>query len=168
MVNGERLIVRTIRPNDTAALIRMHERLSTDSIYRRYFGARPVLSGKDAHRFTHLLEVGRGALVAETAAGELVAVSRYEGSATSDAAEIAAIVQDTYQGHGLGRTMLAGLVELARSAGLKYLVADVLEENRPMLGLLRSLGLQVVSTVRDASVITITLALDPATGARSG
>src|SRR4051812_34175012 len=61
---GTRLGVRPIRPGDADALVALHARLSADTIYRRYFGARPHLSTADVDRFTRVDGHVRFALVA--------------------------------------------------------------------------------------------------------
>jgi len=138
---GDRLRVRPIRATDAQALVALHARLSADTIYRRYFGARPRLSPADVDRFTRVSEDWRFALVAVREPAELVAVARYEGSAAGSTAEIAIVVDDAVQHQGIGRALFARLAEVARVRGLTALVADVLDGNEPMLRLLRSSGL---------------------------
>lgn len=162
LTGGDTLVVRPIRPEDGPALLAMHARLSTDTIYRRYFGARPHLSPADVTRFTVLPEAWRFALVA-TRGTDLVAVARYEGTPGGATAEIAVVVDDALQHHGVGRAVLERLADVARARGLTSLVADVLPDNAPMLGLLRRLGLPM-RQVRAPDSITVTLdlgVLDP-------
>jgi GNAT superfamily N-acetyltransferase len=139
--DGTRLLVRPIRPEDAGALVAMHARLSKDTIYRRYFGARPRLSPAEVDRFTRLPEPWRFALVAVREPAELVAVARYEGSEGGHTAEIAIVVDDALQRQGVGRALFHRLAEVARANGLTTLVADVLDDNRSMLDLLRTAGL---------------------------
>src|SRR3954454_21209785 len=86
--DGIRLVVRPIRPEDADALVALHARLSADTIYRRYFGARPHLSPADVDRFTRVDGRARFALVAMRGPGvpgelppAMVGVARYEGRA---------------------------------------------------------------------------------------
>jgi GNAT superfamily N-acetyltransferase len=71
--------------------------------------------------------------------GEIVAVVRYEREAGTDGAEYAALVEDRFQGRGLGIGLTRQLIEAARERGIGRLHALVMRENRVMLGLLRSL-----------------------------
>src|SRR4051812_18000243 len=123
--DGARLVVRPIRPADAEALVALHARLSADTIYRRYFGARPHLSPTDVDRFTRVDGRARFALVAmrET---DLVAVARYEGRPGESTAELAVVVDDALHHQGVGRLLLERLVDVAREAGLGVLAADVL------------------------------------------
>ncbi|WP_214370548.1 GNAT family N-acetyltransferase [Pseudonocardia sp. H11422] len=139
--DGSRLVIRPICPVDAAALVALHARLSADTIYRRYFGARPHLSPGDVDRFTRIPERWRFALVAVRGPGDLVAVARYEGRPGATSAEIAVVVDDALHHQGVGRGLLGRLVDVARERGLEALVADVLSRNAPMLGLLRAIGL---------------------------
>jgi GNAT superfamily N-acetyltransferase len=154
--NGMSLEVRPIRPTDADALVALHARLSADTIYRRYFGARPHLSPADVDRFTRVDGRARFALVA-VHGPDLVAVARYEGRAGEQGAELAVVIDDAMQHQGIGRLMLERLVDVAREAGLGTLEADVLAGNAAMLGLLRTLGLP---QARECDGETVTVSID--------
>jgi GNAT superfamily N-acetyltransferase len=156
--DGTSLLVRPIRPGDAGALVALHARLSTDTIYRRYFGVRPHLSPADVLRFTNVDGRARFALVG-VRDGDLAAVARYEGDPAATTAEIAVVVDDALQHRGvgrllLGRLLLGRLVDIAHENGFATLTADVLAGNRAMLGLLRALGLPQ-RTKRDMEVTTV-------------
>lgn len=155
--NGTAIVVRPIRPNDAEALVALHGRLSADTIYRRYFGARPHLLPDDVDRFTRVDGRARFALVG-TRNADLVAVARYEGRPGERSAELAVVVDDALQHHGVGRLLLERLVDVARLAGLIEIVADVLAGNAAMLGLLRRLGLPQRSS-SDSGTVTVTIDL---------
>jgi RimJ/RimL family protein N-acetyltransferase len=151
--DGSRLELRPIRPEDAEALLALHARLSADTIYRRYFGARPHLAATDVERFTRVDGRYRFALVA-VRGSDLVAVARYEGRPGERSAEIAVVVDDALQHHGIGRLVLERLSDVACEAGLDELVADVLAGNAAMLGLLRTLGLPR-RTETDGDTVTV-------------
>ena len=67
-------------------------------------------------------------------------------------------VIDPYQGHGLGTILMHHITSLARGAGLRDLVAEVLPENAPMLKVMEKSGLPM-TTNRDAGVVHVTLSL---------
>jgi ribosomal protein S18 acetylase RimI-like enzyme len=60
-------------------------------------------------------------------------------------AEIAFVVVDAYQGQGVGTILMRHLAVLARDAGLKELIAEVLPENSAMLKLFRKFGFKTAS-----------------------
>ncbi|TFV77645.1 GNAT family N-acetyltransferase [Blastococcus sp. CT_GayMR19] len=154
--DGTPLEVRPIRPADGDALVALHARLSADSIYRRYFGARPHLAPADVERFTRVDGRARFALVAMRGT-DLVAVARYEGRPGERSAELAVVIDDALQHQGLGRLMLERLVDVGREAGLHTIVADVLTGNAAMLGLLRTLQLP---QRRESDGETVTVSID--------
>ncbi len=135
--------VREIRAEDAAALQRLVGRSSAHSIELRFFGPMKELSDQMARRFAEVDGMDRFALVAldPDDADEIVGVVRYEREEGKDGAEYAALVEDRFQGRGLGIGLTRQLIEAARERGIKRLHALVLRENEGMLHLLRSLGL---------------------------
>ena len=131
--------VRPIGPDDGEALRAFHARLSPESIVLRFFGPHPRLSDAEVERFTHVDGVDRVALVAERAS-QIVAVARYDRTPGSDEAEVAFVVDDAYQGRGLGTLLLQRLADAARAQGIRRLVADTLSENFRMLNVFRDGG----------------------------
>ena len=141
MRDGTCVPVREIRAEDAAALQRLVGRSSERSIELRFFGPMKELSDEMARRFAEVDGVDRFALVAldPEDENEIVAVVRYEREGGTDGAEYAALVEDRFQGRGLGIGLTRRLIEAARERGIRRLHALVLRENRRMLGLLRSL-----------------------------
>ena len=90
---------------------------------------------------------------------QIVGVVRYDRQET-DAAEFALVVEDRLQHHGVGSALFRALVEAARRRGIRTLQADILAENRPMLGLLRESGLPMRSR-RSGAAIRVELDLAP-------
>ncbi len=114
--DGTVFSVRTIRPDDASALQRFHGRLSERSIYLRFFGPMKELSDEKARYFAHTDSIDHFALVAldPDEPDEIVAVARYDREAGSDRAEYAALVEDLWQGRGVGVSLTHQLVEAAR------------------------------------------------------
>jgi GNAT superfamily N-acetyltransferase len=156
--DGERIGVRPIRLADGDQLAGLHARLSPDSIYRRYFGFKSMLSPAEILRFTGISEEWRFALVGVRSTGELAGVARYEGQASGTDAEIALIVDDALHHRGLGSRLLQRLVDVAVVSGLTSLTAVVLASNRPMLHMLAALQLPSTSA-RDSGSIEVRLQL---------
>lgn len=140
--DGTAIPIRPIQPDDAPALQRFHRRLSEGSIYLRHFGAVPELSDERARYFTRLETPDRFALVAldPEQPVEIVAVVRFDREPGTDRAEYAALVEDRWQGRGIGRALTERLVETARERGVRCLYALVLPENRRMIRILRGLG----------------------------
>ncbi len=133
--------MREIRLEDAAALRRLVGRSSERSVELRFLGPMRELSEEKARRFAEVDGRDRFALVALDPEDEdaIVGVVRYERVRGTDEAEYAALVEDRFQGRGLGIGLTRRLIEAARKRGIERLQALVLRENRGMLGLLRSL-----------------------------
>jgi GNAT superfamily N-acetyltransferase len=141
--DGTCVPVRGIRVDDAAALQRLVGRSSERSIQLRFFGYLKNLTDESARHFADVDGVDRFALVAldPEDPDEIVAVVRYEREGESGAAEYAALVEDRFQGRGLGIGLTRRLIEAARENGIGRLHAMVMRENIGMLSLLRSLDL---------------------------
>ncbi len=135
--------MREIRAEDAPALRRLVGRSSERSIELRFFGPVKELSEEEARRFAEVDGKDRFALVAldPEDEDEIVAVVRYEREGDTDGAEYAVLVEDRFQGRGLGSGLTRCLIEGAKERGIKRLHALVLRENGRMLRLLQSLGL---------------------------
>jgi RimJ/RimL family protein N-acetyltransferase len=141
--DGTRVPVRPVRPGDAAALQRLVGRSSPRSVELRYFGPLKGLSDAQARRFAEVDGRNRFALVAldPEDPGEIIGVVRYEREGERASAEYAALIEDRFQGRGLGIGLTRHLIEAARENGIRRLYALVMRENRRMLHLLHSLDL---------------------------
>jgi GNAT superfamily N-acetyltransferase len=137
-----RFRVRPIRPDDVTALVQFHERLSDRSCYLRYFSLHRHLSPKEAERFTRVDYRDRLALVAEHD-GRINAVGRYDRRPETAEAEVAFVVADECQHHGIGSLLLDELASAARDRGITNFVADTLDENLTMLRVFTHSGFPV-------------------------
>jgi GNAT superfamily N-acetyltransferase len=73
-------------------------------------------------------------------------------------AEVAFAVDDPHQGLGIATRLMRHLVAIAREAGLRELIAEVLSDNAPMLKVFERCGL-AATTHREGGVVHVTLAL---------
>lgn len=129
--DGRHVSVRSIEPEDAAALVRFHEALSEQSKRFRFFSPHPHLTEEEIRRFTQVDGDHREAFVA-THAGEIVGVGRFDATA-SGTGEVAFVIRDDWQGIGLGSLLLRYLGGWARAKGITKFEADVLGDNRAML-----------------------------------
>ena len=85
------------------------------------------------------------ALAATTMLGgeTLTGVARYVLEKDGRSAEFAIVIADSWQGRGIGKRLLAKLIDIARQRSLKRLYGDILATNRPMLELVRKLGFKL-------------------------
>jgi acetyltransferase len=183
--DGGAVRLRPIRSDDAKRLQAFHGRLSRDSIVMRFFSPLPVLSDERAAYFATVDYDRRLAIVAVEPAAAIdrpgshgqadaidragddeliVGVARYD-RAGDDRAEIALIVEDRVQHHGIGSALFWALVDAARKRGIVTLTAEVLAENRRMLRLLRESGLPMRSR-RDGTALRVELDLPPSPAGR--
>jgi RimJ/RimL family protein N-acetyltransferase len=156
--NGRRVEIRAIRPDDEAALTATVAGLSAGSLHRRFFSVKRNFSEQEKAFFLNVDFVDHVALVAELKDGErrtIVGGARYIVTAPATA-EVAFAVVDEFQRQGLGTLLMRHLLALARDAGLKTFVAEVLPANTPMLKVFAQSGVEV-QTRRDAGVVHVTM-----------
>lgn len=137
--DGTELRLRPIRPEDAPRLVGFYDRLSRHSAYQRFFSVMKRLPPDWARLLATVDYRRRLALVAERGpadAPEIEAVARYEPTDDPGTAEVAFVVQDGYQGRGLGVILLRQLLEAAEARGIRRFCAYVLADNARMLDLL--------------------------------
>lgn len=137
--DGSRVRLRPIRPDDAPRLIDLYSRLSEDTAYQRFFTVMRRLPVDWAHYLSNVDYRERLAIVAEPDPPEppgLIAVARYEPSDRTGAAEVAFVVQDAWQGKGIGTILLHDLLGAAAARGIERFRAYVLSTNVRMLDLL--------------------------------
>ena len=161
--DGGTVHVRPIRPDDGGRLEALHGRLSSESIYLRFFSAHPRLSAREVEHFTHVDHETRFALVA-LLGDDMVAVVRYDGWPGRTDAEVALVVDDAHQGRGIGTVLLEHLAAAARERGITEFRANVLPSNRRMLSVFRSAGFRTARQLADG-VVDVVLAIDAVEGA---
>lgn len=149
--HGERYHLRPIRPDDAAALVGFHQHLSARSVYLRFFSFHPALSAAEVARFTRVDYVNRLALVA-TAEHRLIAVGRFDRTLGDTEAEVAFVVADEYQHHGIGSLLLDELARAARQRGVHTFRAETLCENKAMLDVFHHSGFPVNSSIEFGTV----------------
>ena len=156
--NGQHVKMRSQRPPDRKDLEAAIARMSDESLYRRFFGAKRHFSEKEAEYFLNIDFVNHVALVAvahENGKPAIIGAARYVVVQPGQA-EVAFGVVDQYQGQGLGVALMRELVTVARQAGISELIADVLVSNLAMLKVFEKSGLQMI-TKRDGPVVHVAL-----------
>jgi len=171
--DGMPVTIRPIRPEDEPLLVKFHETLSERSVSLRYF--HPMkLSTRVAHdRLTRICFIDYDremALVADhkdpwTGSSEVLGVgrlSRRRGG--GDDAEFAVLVNDQYQGRGLGTELGRRLLDVARAEGIARVVAEILPDNREMQRVCEKLGFTLSRALDEAVVRAVIEPKDPGPG----
>jgi acetyltransferase len=146
VLHAHSVTVRPLQREDTDLELRFGLGLSQETRYSRFFGG--VRFTPDLLATLVNVDFSRDiALVATTTVeGQEtpVGVARYVLLPDRNRAEFAVTVADAWQGCGVGRMLLARLVEIARERGLQRLVGETLATNQPMIRLAVTLGFKVV------------------------
>jgi acyl-CoA synthetase (NDP forming)/GNAT superfamily N-acetyltransferase len=141
--DGRTVHIRPITPADKDLLVDFYGRVSDISKYYRFFSPMPTLSERDVARFTEVDYVDRVAFVL-TLRGRLIAVGRYDVTQPGEA-EVAFLVEDAYQGRGIGQLLLEHLAQAGRERGVNIFRAEVLPDNARMIQTFRDAGYRVAS-----------------------
>jgi RimJ/RimL family protein N-acetyltransferase len=134
------LTIRPVAEEDLGLVRRMFERSSPETRYLRFFSGG---TNVPEHILRRLVEVDhrcREAVVG-IVDGEVIGLASYDRTAEHpDSAELAVVVEDGWQRHGVGARLVREVVRLARHRRVGVVVANVLSENQRALRLVRRLS----------------------------
>ncbi len=154
LADGTTITIRPARADDYQAVKHLHEVMSQDNLYLRFFSMNRQAAEQEARRVSRQEGPGHGALLGFLG-DELVGVASYEsapGTAEPESAEVAFAVADGMHGRGVATLMLEHLVSLAREHGVRVLTASTLPENIAMLRVFADAGLTVTRRLDDGVV----------------
>jgi acyl-CoA hydrolase/RimJ/RimL family protein N-acetyltransferase len=142
---GETVLVRPVRLSDEPAIQDLFYMLSDESTYRRFMGYKRVHSHEEMQQLCDLDYTSKMALVACAGEdhGEIVAMARYDVDPSTSLADIGFVVNDAWQGKGIGSILFRRMREIAAASGLAGFTADALADNKPMLRMFQKSGLEV-------------------------
>jgi acetyltransferase len=162
MPGGGRFTLRPVQPDDADMLQSFVRKLSDQSRYYRFVSSLRELSVPMLARYT-LIDYDREmALVAiykeraPTGNGEfteterMIGVSRYIANPDLTSCEFSLVVDDEFNGQGIGSRLMLSIMEVARHKGLSEIDGLVLTRNAGMLKLMKRLGFQIQIYAEDA------------------
>jgi RimJ/RimL family protein N-acetyltransferase len=158
--NGRQVTIRALRAEDRDDFVAAAGRISARSLHRRFFAVRRKFSASEISFFVNVDFVNHVALVAvlsKEGRPTIVGGARYVVVSPGNA-EVAFAILDDYQGQGIGTALMHHLGVIARQAGLREMIAEVLPENAAMLKVLAGSGFPL-STKADPGVVHVTLRL---------
>ncbi|MET0840402.1 MAG: GNAT family N-acetyltransferase [Marmoricola sp.] len=152
LADGSIAVVRPMEASDAAQVHALHEGVSEETLRLRFFSVgRPA-----AHAYVdHVLRDRPLAMVLEQG-GRVIAVATAE-QMDPGRAEVSFLVDDGRHGLGIGSLLLEHLAAAARARGISTFVADVLLENRAMLGVFTDAGFTMTRRVDD-DIVSVRLA----------
>ena len=143
--DGTTLRLRPPRRSDADALLDFFGSLSQRSLYLRFHGF-PALGPGTVEPLLDTDWEERGALLgalSDEDGERVVAVANYVRLRNRALAEVAFTVADAHQGRGIGTRLLEQLAERAAEVGIERFVAEVLPDNRNMLGVFEAAGFEL-------------------------
>jgi acyl-CoA synthetase (NDP forming)/GNAT superfamily N-acetyltransferase len=155
LADGTTVEIRPAGPADFDAVKAMHEAMSPDNTYLRFFNLSRLAAETEAQRICRESRPGRVALLA-LAGGEVVGCASYDTlswpAGPANTAEIAFAVADRMHHRGIATLLLEHLVSFARSRQITAFAAETLSENTPMLKVFADAGLPVQRHYEDGVV----------------
>ena len=158
--DGREIEIRALQPDDKDDMLAAVGRTGTQSLQRRFFAVKRGFSEREIAFFMNIDFINHVALAAladEDGRKIIVGGGRYI-IIEPGKAEIAVVVIDDYQGQGIGTVLTRHLAGLARKAGLRELIAEVLPENTAMQKVFGKFGFQARRGL-DSQVVHLTLNL---------
>ncbi|HUB39540.1 MAG TPA: GNAT family N-acetyltransferase [Streptosporangiaceae bacterium] len=162
--DGSTVEIRPARAQDADDIMRMHQQMSPDNAYFRFFSFSPQAPGREAQRLARPEGPDHAALLARLD-GKLIGVASYEPTQRPGVAEIAFAVSDEMHGRGVATLLLEHLVSLARQRRLTAFAAETLPENLAMQRVFADAGLPVERQFANG-VIELTMPLPGHDGGR--
>ncbi len=164
--DGQRIVLRPIRPEDEAQHLAFLESLDANDIRLRVFYSRRKIERTELARLTQIDFEREMAFIAEAYGpdgpdGQPRTLGTVRAIADPDNldAEFGIIVRSDLKSHGLGQLLLDKMIRYARSRGTQRLVASVLRENHKMLALAADNGFEFVESADAAPSDTREIAL---------
>jgi RimJ/RimL family protein N-acetyltransferase len=147
--------VRLAAEPDVWALIALTNRLAEEARLLFVVPVDPATGPDDVRQFLRATAAsGNNAVLVAADGDRLVGLATATGGvhpAKRAAVEIGIGVLETHQGRGIGRALMAGLEDWARTAGIRRLQLPVVTSNEPAIALYRKSGFIVEGTLRDSA-----------------
>lgn len=154
--------IRALKPSDESMMRDLFYHLSESSVYFRYFGPRRSMPHENLQKYCNFSEDEGLSIVAAIGPKEnrrIIGEGRYIFEPGSEFPEAAFMVDENYQGRGIGTYLLNYLIELAKERGIKGFKAEVIHSNTPMLRVLDKVP-YVVHKQLSEGVITVSFRFD--------
>lgn len=157
--NGREAMLRPARASDAAAIQDLFQRMSEDDVYTRFFRRMKQLTYKEAQNLCNVNNETDVAFVAVTGEREnetVVGSSCYFLNPTANLAEVGYMIEQEWQGSGLGGALQKVMVDYAKARGVKGFVAEIMPRNIKMLKLAAS-ACERVTTENDGDCVHATM-----------
>lgn len=130
------VLVRAIRPDDHDAVLEFLRGLSAETMYKRFFSL-PRVDDRLYDMVAHPSECCSEALLA-LEGDEIVGLASFDRlESDPKAADVAVVISDAWQHHGVGSVLMRKLGGAAKVRGIERFTATMLADNRPVVQFVR-------------------------------
>ncbi len=146
---GTPYTIRPIKPEDEPLMAELFSTFSEQTIINRFFQLKKSLTHDELARYCQVdydREIALVAVLESQDRERIIGVCRLTIMPDGENAELAVVIGDPWQGHGIGKALMAKTIEVAREKGLKNIWMDVLRDNNPMKGLARKFGFKLAES----------------------
>ncbi len=150
--DGTLINFRPIHPTDPDRVKDLFYALSEESVYLRFMSRMKRLQHKQIHDLVfidHRTEVVIVGTLEEAHGEEIIAMGGYYLDPKTNRAEVAFLVHDSWQKHGIGSFLFQHLTNIARSYGIAGFTAETFPQNRAMQHVFNRCGLKLTSSIED-------------------
>jgi acyl-CoA hydrolase len=160
--DGLKVRFRAIKPSDEEAMRRLFYRFSNQTVFRRFLFPITTMPHDKMQEYVnvdygHMMSLV--ALVKESDQETIIAEARYAKDEQSGIGDLAFVVDEKYQGIGIGSYLYEMLIRLAKDRGLKGFSAEVLQANQSMLKVFEN-GRLPVDTKVDNGLLRLDISFD--------
>jgi len=153
--DGTQITFRPIHPTDEPRMRDLFYALSQQTLYYRFMSNMKRVPRRQIQDFTyidHRNEIAIVGTLPEAYGDDIIAIGGYYLDKKTNRAEVAFVVQDSWQDRGIGAFLCKHLATIARRDGIKGFTAEVLRDNKPMQSVFYKSGLKVKTSITEGVV----------------
>ena len=143
--DGSKILFRAIHPEDAEACVSFIHSINSQTKFLRFGHPKEAPSIESLRNFCKVDYASAFVMAAEVVhdGKEMLAIARYYKLPDKNSAELFILVDETYQGKGLGLVILENLFRVAHSQGISAFETDIPLEHEPIHSLITRFGFHV-------------------------
>ena len=163
--NGLKVRFRAIKPSDEEAMRRLFYRFSKQTVFRRFLFPISTMPHNKMQEYvnvdySNMMSVV--ALVNESDQETIIAEARYVKDENNLYGDLAFVVDEHYQGVGIGSYLYEMMIRLAKDRGLRGFTAEVLQSNQSMMKVFEK-GMLPINANVENGLLQLTITFDEPT-----
>ena len=161
-IDGVRVTLRPIRPDDVARERDFIRALSDEARYQRFMATVGEMPASQLRTLTNVdqrRDLALAATIDREGREAFVGVARFGVDTSGTGCEFAVVVSDDWHGTGLAGILMQALIDVARRRGLRTMEGFVLATNSRMLKLARQLGFRQLPDAESRETVLVVRSL---------